>query len=206
MVGTPHWAILPWARYCRIDPLGLNQNARWIDLLLVTGLTGQLRKGQFSSHWSTDQCTLNTHRSYRDPVKRVPVRPVPGTETQYRDPVPDNTGYTGYTGSDQVQPVTREHRSHRVHHPHWAILSWACYCRIDPLGLNQNARWTDLLLATGLTGQLRKGQFSSHLSTDQCTLNIHRSHRDPVIPVPVRPVPGTGTRYPVPGNTGSDQA
>ena len=126
-----------------------------------------------------------SHRSYRDPVKRVPVRPV-------RDPVPvpGNTGYTGYTGSDQVQPVTREHRSHRVHHPHWAILSWACYCRIDPLGLNQNARWTDLLLATGLTGQLRKGQFSSHLSTDQCTLNIHRSHRDPVIPVPVRPVPG----------------
>ena len=95
LVGTPHWAILPWARYCRIDPLGLNQNARWTDLLLVTGLTGQLRKGQFSSHWSTDWCTLNTHRSYRDPVIRVPVRPVPG-----------NTGYTGYTGSDQVQPVT----------------------------------------------------------------------------------------------------
>ena len=78
MVGTPHWAILPWARYCRIDPLGLNQNARWTYLLLVTGLTGQLRKGQFSSHWSTDWCTLNTHRSYRDPVIRVPVRPVPG--------------------------------------------------------------------------------------------------------------------------------
>ena len=81
--------------------------------------------------------------------------------------------------------------------------SWACYCRIDPLGLNQNTRWTDLLLATGLTGQLRKGQFSSHLSTDQCTLNIHRSHRDPVIPGTAR------YRYPVPGNTGytgSDQA
>ena len=92
LVGTPHWAILPWARYCRIDPLGLNQNSRWTDLLLVTG---QLRKGQFSSHWSTDWCTMNTHRSYRDPVIRVPVRPVPG-----------NTGYTGYTGSDQVQLVT----------------------------------------------------------------------------------------------------
>ena len=127
-------------------------------------------------------------------------------------PGPGNTG-TGQTGTGTRYPVTpgipgtpgqircnrshREHRSHRVHHPHWAILSWACYCRIDPLGLNQNARWTDLLLATGLTGQLRKGQFSSHLSTDQCTLNIHRSHRDPVIPVPVRPVPGTGTRCPV---------
>ena len=74
----PHWAILPWARYCRIDPLGLNQNARWTDLPLATGLTGQLRKGQFSSHQSTDWCTLNTHRSYRDPVIRVPVRPVPG--------------------------------------------------------------------------------------------------------------------------------
>ena len=136
-------------------------------------------------------------------------------------PGPGKTG-TGQTGTGTRYPLTpgtpgqircnrshREHRSHRVHHPHWAILSWACYCRIDPLGLNQNARWTDLLLATGLTGQLRKGQFSSHLSTDQCTLNIHRSHRDPVIPVPVRPVPGTGTRYPVPGNTsytGSDQA
>ena len=197
MVGTPHWAILPWARYCRIDPLGLNQNARWTDLLLVTGLTGQLRKGQFSSHWSTDQCTLNTHRSYRDPVIRVPVRPVPGPGTGTRYPVTPGT-----PGQIRCNRSHREHRSHRVHHPHWAILSWACYCRIDPLGLNQNARWTDLLLATGLTGQLRKGQFSSHLSTDQCTLNIHRSHRDPVIPVPV---PGPGTRCPVtpvtPGQT-----
>ena len=100
LVGTPHWAILPWARYCRIDPLGLNQNARWIDLLLVTGLTGQLRKGQFSSHWSTDQCTLNTHRSYRDPVKRVPVRPgIPGTPGQIRcNRSHGSTGHTTHTG------------------------------------------------------------------------------------------------------------
>ena len=196
MVGTPHWAILPWARYCRIDPLGLNQNARWTDLPLVTGLTGQLRKGQFSSHRSTDWCTLNTHRSYRDPVIRVPVRQGPGTQC------PVTPGILGTPGQTRCNRSHREHRSHRVHHPHWAILSWACYCRIDPLGLNQNARWTDLLLATGLTGQLRKGQFSSHLSTDQCTLNIHRSHRDPVIPVPVRPVPSTGIRCPVtPGQT-----
>ena len=189
MVGTPHWAILPWARYCRIDPLGLNQNARWTDLLLVTG---QLRKGQFSSHWSTDWCTLNTHRSYRDPVLRVPSD---------RDPV--TPGIPDTPGQTRCNRSHREHRSHRVHHPHWAILSWACYCRIDPLGLNQNARWTDLLLATGLTGQLRKGKFSSHLSIDQCTLSIHRSHRDPVIPVPVRPVPGPGTRSPVtPGTPG----
>ena len=175
-----------------------------------------------SSDWSDRSATKRSIQQslVNRPVhsEYSPVIPGPGktgtgqTGTRYRDPVPGNTGYTGYTGSDQVQPVTREHRSHRVHHPHWAILSWACYCRIDPLGLNQNTRWTDLLLATGLTGQLRKGQFSSHLSTDQCTLNIHRSHRDPVIPVPVRPgtpVPGTGTRYPVPGNTsyiGSDQA
>ena len=158
--GNPHQAILPWARYCRIDPLGLNQNARWTDLLLATSLTGQLQKGQFSSHRSTG----------------TPV--TPGTAGQ-----------------------TRRNLSHR------AILSWARYCRIDPLGLNQNARCTDLLLATGLTGQLRIGQFSSHRSADQCTLNIHRSHRDPVIPVPV-------DRYlvPVPGNIGhtgyttSDQA
>ena len=127
-----------------------------------------------------------------------PVIPRPGntgtgqTGTRYRYPVPGNTGYTG---SDQVQPVTPGAPVTPGTPPHWAILSWACYCRIDPLGLNQNARWTDLLLATGLTGQLRKGQFSSHMSTDQCTLNIHRSHRDPVIPVPVfdryrDPVPG----------------
>ena len=109
-------------------------------------------------------------------------------------------GIPGTPGQTRCNRSHREHRSHRVHHPHWAILSWACYCRIDPLGLNQNARWTDLLLATG---QLRKGQFSSHLSTDQCTLNIHWSHRDPVILVPVRPVPGTGTRCPVtPGTPG----
>ena len=35
-VRTPNRAILPWARYRRIDPLGLNQNARWKDPLLAT--------------------------------------------------------------------------------------------------------------------------------------------------------------------------
>ena len=160
----------------------------------MTGLTGQLRKGQFSSLRSIDWCTLNTHRSYPDPVIRVTVRPVPGPGTRCSV----KPGIPGTPGQTRCNRSHREHRSHRVQHPHWAILSWACYCRIDPLGLNQNARWTDLLLATGLTGQLRKGQFSSHLSTDQCTLNIHRSHRDPVIP-------GPGTRCPVtpvtPGQT-----
>ena len=137
-MGTPHRAILPWARYCRIDPLGLNQNAQWTDLLLATGLTGQLRKGQFSSHRSLDRCTLNIHRSHRDPVI-----PVPG---------PGNIlGTPCQTRRNQSH---REHRSHRVHRSHRAILPWTRYCRIDPLGLNQNARWTDLLLATGLTGQL----------------------------------------------------
>ena len=135
-----------------------------------------------------------------------PVIPGPGntgtgqTGTGTRYPIPP--GIPGTPGQIRCNRSHREHRSHRVHHPHWAILSWACYCRIDPLGLNQNARWTDLLLATGLTGQLRKGQFSSHLSTDQCTLNIHRSHQHPEIPVPVRPGTGqTSTRYrdPVPG-------
>ena len=33
---NPHRAILPWARYYRIDPLDLNQNARWKDPLLAT--------------------------------------------------------------------------------------------------------------------------------------------------------------------------
>ena len=152
----------------------------------------------------------SSDRSDRSATKRSiqqsPVNQLVHSEHSPVIPGPGNTG-TGQTGTGTRCLVTpgilgtpgqtrcnrshREHRSHRVHHPHWAILSWACYCRIDSLGLNQNARWTDLLLATGLTGQLRRGQFSSHLSTDQCTLNIHRSHRDPVIPVPVRPVPGT---------------
>ena len=39
---NPHLVILPWALYCRIDPLSLGQNAQWKDLLLATGLTGQL--------------------------------------------------------------------------------------------------------------------------------------------------------------------
>ena len=160
----------------------------------------------------------SSDRSDRSATKRSiqqsPVNRLVHSEHSQVIPGPGNTG-TGQTGTWYRYPVTpgipgtpgqtrcnRSHREHRVHHPHWAILSWACYFRIDPLGLNQNARWTDLLLATGLTGQLRKGQFSSHLSTDQYTLNIHRSHRDPVIPVPVRPVPVPGnTRY-----TGSDQA
>ena len=159
-----------------------------------------------------------TKRSIQQsPVNRLvhsehsPVIPGPGitgtgqTDTGTRYPV--TPGIPGTPGQTRCNRSHREHRSHRVHHPHWAILSWACYCRIDPLGLNQNTRWTDLLLATGLTGQLRKGQFSSHLSTDQCTLNIRRSHGDPVIPGTGQT--GTGIRYPVPGNTGytgSDQA
>ena len=35
-VRTPNRAILPSARFRRIDPLGLNQNARWKDPLLAT--------------------------------------------------------------------------------------------------------------------------------------------------------------------------
>ena len=149
-------------------------------------------------------------------IQQSPVNRLVHSEHSPVIPGPGNTG-TSQTGTGTRYPVTpgipgtpgqtRCNRSHRVHHPHWAILSWACYCRIDPLGLNQNARWTDLLLATGLTGQLRKGKFSSHLSTDQCTLNIHRSHRDPVIPVPGYRL--DRYRDPVPGNTrytGSDQA
>ena len=155
----------------------------------------------------------SSDRSDRSATKRSiqqsPVNQLVHSEHSPVIPGPGNTGtgIPGTPGQTRCNRSHREHRSHRVHHPHWAILSWACYCRIDPLGLNQNARWTDLLLATGLTGQLRKGQFSSHLSTDQCTLNIHWSHRGPVIPVPG--TGQTGTRYPVPGNTrytGSDQA
>ena len=143
----------------------------------------------------------SSDRSDRSATKRSiqqsPVNRLVHSEHSPVIPGPGNTGtgtwcpvIPGTPGQTRCNRSHLEHRSHRVHHPHWAILSWACYCRIDPLGLNQNAQWTDLLLATGLTGQLRKGQFSSHLSTDQCTLNIHRSHRDPVIPVRVRPGPG----------------
>ena len=38
-VRAPHRAILPWARYRRIDTLRLNQNARWKDPLLATPVT-----------------------------------------------------------------------------------------------------------------------------------------------------------------------
>ena len=158
MVGTPHRAILPWTRYCRIDPLGLNQNARWTDLPLATGLTGQLRKrsvqqSPVSRPVHSDHST--GHRSHRVPVTTRYL--VPGA------------------------PVT-----------HWSILPWARYCIIDHLGLNQNARRTDLILGTGLTSQLRKGQFSSHRSADRYTLNIlpvtPGTGHDPVPGAPVTPV------------------
>ena len=137
-----------------------------------------------------------TKRSVQQSLINRPVH----SERSSVTPGPGNTG-TGQTGTGTRYPVTLdilgtpgqtrrnpshpEHRSHWVHRSHRAILPWARYCRIDPLGLNQNAQWTDLLQATGLTGQLLKGQFSNHRSADQCTLNIHRSHRDSVIPVPV---------------------
>ena len=41
--------------------------------------------------------------------------------------------------------------------PHWAILPWGTLCSIAPLGLGQNAWWTDLPLAnTSRPGQLQK--------------------------------------------------
>ena len=36
---NPHQAILPWGMLFGIAPLGLNQNARWKDPLLVTPVT-----------------------------------------------------------------------------------------------------------------------------------------------------------------------
>ena len=91
-----HWVILPWARYCRIDLLGLSQNARWKDLPLATGLTGQLRKGRFSSHRSADQCTLNILpqrlRSHQHldkselHVHNSPVRPVQLEQNVHESP------------------------------------------------------------------------------------------------------------------------
>ena len=61
----------------------------------------------------------------------------------------------------------------------------------------------------------RSDRSATKRSVQQSSVNrpVHSEHSPvtpgPEIPVPVRPVPGTGTRYPVPGNTsytGSDQA
>ena len=140
LVRTPHRAILPWARYRRIDPLGLDQKARWTDLLLVTGLTGQLRKGQLGTGHTGHRVLVTLVTGYTSQTRRT------GHIGQIG--YTGHTGYTGRTGHTsqkalEVQDTHLLDRSPR---------------RIDPLGLDQNARWTDPLLVTGLTGQLRIGQ------------------------------------------------
>ena len=107
----------------------------------ISGTPGQTRRNRVH----------RSHRAHRSQVKLVPVIPVP---------VPGNVGYTG---SDQAQPVT----------PGALVTpgdpSLGTLLQIDPLGLGQNARWTDLPLATVLPGQLQKvssaviGQMSSAL-------------------------------------------
>ena len=52
-------------------------------------------KGQFNSHWSTDQYSVIIHWSHR-----LPVTPVLVYRHRYWYPVPGNIGHTGYTGSD----------------------------------------------------------------------------------------------------------
>ena len=66
--------------------------------------TWSATKGQFCSHWSTDQYTVNIHLSHRLPV--VISAPVP---------VPSNIGLAGYTGSDwtSLSYLFLIHRSHR---------------------------------------------------------------------------------------------
>ena len=126
-----------------------------------------------------------------------PVIPGPGntgtgqTDTQYRDPV--TPGIPGTPGQTRCNRSHREHRSHRVHHPHWAILSWACYCRIDPLGLNQNAR--------SVSNRSDRSATKSSVQQSSGSRPVHSEH-SPVTPGPRNTGTGqTGTRYrdPVPG-------
>ena len=124
-------------------------------------------------------------RSHGTPGPKSPARRPTQRSTPARSQAGDLAGKYGARAVSQVIPCGSN--SADGPSPHQAILPWARYRRIDPLGLNQNALWKDPLLATPVItpGYRRKGQFSSHRSTDQCTLNMPRSHRDPVNPVTV---------------------
>ena len=66
--------------------------------------------GRFSSHRSTDQCTLNMYRSHRDPVNPVLVKPGPGARSHRPHRV---------NRVHRPHRVHRVHQSHRVHRSHW---------------------------------------------------------------------------------------
>ena len=86
------------------------------------------------------------HRSHRTPGPKTPARRPTQRSTPARSQAGDLAGKYGALAVSQVIPSgsnTADGPS-----PHRAILPWARYRRIDPLGLNQNARWKDPLLAT----------------------------------------------------------
>ena len=148
------------------------------------------------------------HRSHGAPGPKSPAR----RPTQRSTPARSQAGFlAGKYGARAVsQVIPSGSNSADGLSPHWAILPWERYRRIDPLGLNQNARWKDPLLATPVItpGKRRKDGFSSHRTTDQCTVNMPWSHRDPVPGTGTRygyPVPGPGTRCSVPPTTPSNR-
>ena len=90
--NTPHWAILPWGTLSSLRsgskrPVDRPSSSEYQSVWSAT-------KGQFNSHWSTDQYSVIIHWSHRLPVTPVLV---------YRTRYPVISGIPGTPG--QTEPV-----------------------------------------------------------------------------------------------------
>ena len=86
------------------------------------------------------------YRSHGTPGPKPPARRPTQCSTPARSQTGDLAGKYGDPAVSQV--ILRGSSSADGQNPHRAILPLARYHRIDPLGLNQYARWNDPLLAT----------------------------------------------------------
>ena len=88
-------------------------------------------------------CSRHSHGT---PGPKSPARRPTQRSTPTRSQAGDLAGKYGVQAVSQVIPCGSN--SADGQNLHRAILPWACYRRIDPFSLNQNARWKDPLLAT----------------------------------------------------------
>ena len=117
MTGTGYQNPVPSARFHRPHRVGTRC---WVSLT-TPGKPGAPTKpgssGRFSSHRSTDQCTLHMYRSHRDQVNPVLVK------WPYLVPGPGAWSHRPH----RVHRVHRPHRVHRVHQSHWVHQSHRVY-------------------------------------------------------------------------------
>ena len=141
-------------------------------------------------------CSQSSHGT---PGPKSPVRRPTQYSTPARSQTGDLAGKYGVQAVSQVIPCGSN--SADGQNPHRAILAWACYRRIDPLGLNQNARWKDPSSCD--TGHYARLATKGSVQQSPVNRPVYSEHV-PVTPGPGKPGTGPmvpGTWCPVPPTT-----